>query len=553
MLSDRLVALHILIYVAMQRYLILAALLAVSSLSFAQKGEKAINPTQMVRDILALEADSMQGRLPCSLGEKRTVSYLTSRMQQLGLKPAFGSSFTQPVPLATIQSKLPKHVSISTPKGEIPLYAGDDFTLWSPTTQPHVQINGSPIVFVGFGVTAPENEWDDFAGIDVRGKTIIVLVNDPGFYNNDTSLFKGKAMTYYGRWRYKFEEAERRGAKACLIIHDEAGAGYPWSVVNTHTNGKEFYIDDASLANPSCVATGWITKNAAQKMLSASGYRLNELMDAAAKRGFKAVDLASTFSVDIENVLSKGVSHNVGGYIRGTKFPNEVVVYTGHWDHLGFGKPVAGDSICHGASDNASAIAWMFAIAEAFRNAPAPERSVLFLSPTGEEAGLLGSSYYVQHPTFEMRNTVALFNTDVFVFLGRFKDITVTGPGHSELDRMLEIEAASQGRYLAADPTPENGMFYRSDQQPFLKASVPALFAKGYIEAVELGKEKTAIANADYWKSIYHKPTDRFKIGLHKIDGVYEDAVLFYRLGSKLANSRVFPKWSKSSEFYVER
>lgn len=195
----------------------------------------------------------------------------------------------------------------------------------------------------------------------------------------------------------------------------------------------------------------------------------------------------------------------------------------------------------------------MFAIAQGFKKGPAPERSILFLSPTAEEAGLLGSSYYVQHPSFDMKKTVAVFNTDVFVFLGRFKDVTITGPGHSELDEMLREAAATQGRYLADDPTPDNGMFYRSDQQPFLKAGVPALFAKGYVEAIDLGKEKTAIANAEYWKTVYHKPTDRFIPGIHKVDGVYEDAILFYRLGYKLANSRTFPKWMKSSEFYVER
>jgi Zn-dependent M28 family amino/carboxypeptidase len=228
-------------------------------------------------------------------------------------------------------------------------------------------------------------------------------------------------------------------------------------------------------------------------------------------------------------------------------------VYSGHWDHLGFGTPIDGDSICHGASDNASAIAWMFGIAKGFTTGTAPERSVLFLSPTAEESGLLGSTFYVQNPAFSMVKTVAVFNTDVFVFLGRYKDITVTGLGHSELDELLELEAGKLGRYMIADPTPENGMFYRSDQLPFLQAGVPALFAKGYTEAVSLGKEKTAEANIDYWKNVYHKPTDRFIPGVHYVEGVYEDAILFYRLGFKLANSRDFPKWKKSSEFYTEK
>ena len=538
----------------MQRILLSIILLFGAATTMAQRGEKAISPRQMVKDILTLEADSMQGREPCTIGETRAVSYLTTRMKELGLRPAFGSSYTQAVPLVAIRSQLPQSITITSPEG-IPLeyQAGTDISVWSPTTQPKISLNNSPMVFVGFGVNAPESQWDDFKGIDVKGKTIVVLVNDPGFYNHDTSLFKGKGMTYYGRWRYKFEEAERRGAAACLIVHDDAGAGYPWSVVNGHTNNKEFYIDDPALENPRCMVTGWLTKSAAVSLMEAAGYRLTDLMDAAAKRTFQPVDLRCSFSIDIKNELSRGESQNVAGYIKGSKYPDEVIVYSGHWDHLGFGKPVNGDSIIHGASDNASAIAWMFAIAQGFKKGPAPERSILFLSPTAEEAGLLGSSYYVQHPSFDMKKTVAVFNTDVFVFLGRFKDVTITGPGHSELDGMLREAAATQGRYLADDPTPDNGMFYRSDQQPFLKAGVPALFAKGYVEAIDLGKEKTAIANAEYWKTVYHKPTDRFIPGIHKVDGVYEDAILFYRLGYKLANSRTFPKWMKSSEFYVER
>ena len=538
----------------MQRILLSIILLFGAATTMAQRGEKAISPRQMVKDILTLEADSMQGREPCTIGETRAVAYLTTRMKELGLRPAFGTSYTQAVPLVSIRSQLPQTITIGSPEG-IPLeyQAGTDVSVWSPTTQPTISIKNSPMVFVGFGVNAPESQWDDFKGIDVKGKTIVVLVNDPGFYNHDTSLFKGKAMTYYGRWRYKFEEAERRGAAACLIVHDDAGAGYPWSVVNGHTNNKEFYIDDPALENPRCMVTGWLTKSAAISLMEAAGYRITDLMDAAAKRTFQPLDLRCSFSIDIKNELSRGESQNVAGYIKGSKYPDEVIVYSGHWDHLGFGKPVNGDSIIHGASDNASAIAWMFAIAQGFKKGPAPERSILFLSPTAEEAGLLGSSYYVQHPSFDMKKTVAVFNTDVFVFLGRFKDVTITGPGHSELDGMLREAAATQGRYLADDPTPDNGMFYRSDQQPFLKAGVPALFAKGYVEAIDLGKEKTAIANAEYWKTVYHKPTDRFIPGIHKVDGVYEDAILFYRLGHKLANSRTFPKWMKSSEFYVER
>ena len=268
----------------MQRILLSIILLFGAATTMAQRGEKAISPRQMVKDILTLEADSMQGREPCTIGETRAVAYLTTRMKELGLRPAFGTSYTQAVPLVSIRSQLPQTITISSPEG-IPLeyQAGTDISVWSPTTQPNISLKNSPMVFVGFGVNAPESQWDDFKGIDVKGKTIVVLVNDPGFYNHDTSLFKGKAMTYYGRWRYKFEEAERRGAAACLIVHDDAGAGYPWSVVNGHTNNKEFYIDDPALENPCCMVTGWLTKSAAVSLMEAAGYRLTDLMDAATR------------------------------------------------------------------------------------------------------------------------------------------------------------------------------------------------------------------------------------------------------------------------------
>lgn len=537
----------------MQRKIIVAALACITSFASAQRGEKAINSQQMVKDILTLSADSLQGREPCTIGETRTIAYLKSRMKEIGLLPAFGKSYTQAVPLVSIRSLLPNTVKVSTKGGEFSLRAGLDYTAWSPTTKHSINLKNSPLIFVGFGVNAPESQWNDFKKMDVKGKTIVVLVNDPGFYNHDTTLFKGKAMTYYGRWRYKFEEAERRGAAACLIIHNESGAGYPWSVVDKHTNGTEFYIDEPTLAKRQCMVNGWITEQAANELLAQAGYQLSQLKDAAAKRSFSPIDLKSTISISIKNEFKRCKSMNVAGYIKGRKYPNEVIVYTGHWDHLGITTPIEGDSICHGASDNASAISWMFGIAKAFKTGPAPERSILFLSPTAEESGLLGSEYYVKHPRFPMSKTVAIFNTDVFVFLGKFKDVTVTGLGHSQLDEMLTEAAATQGRYVTADPTPENGMFYRSDQQPFLKAGVPALFAKGYVEAIDLGKENTALTNAEYWKTVYHKPTDRFIVGRSKIDGVYEDAILFYRLGNKLANSRIFPKWKAGSEFYRKR
>ncbi len=513
------------------------------------KRVEPISYSGIERDILVLASDSLQGRAPFSVGEMRSIAYLEKRMKEIGLKPAFGDSYLQPVPLVEICTQLPQELTIKNQK----YIAGTDYTAFSTVLADRVSVENSPIVFVGFGIDAPEYNWNDFNNQDFTGKTIVVLVNDPGYYTDDSTLFRGNAMTYYGRWRYKLEEAERKGAAACLIVHDEGGAGYPWSVSSVRTNKPDYYLNNESLANQQCKLKGWISADAARRLFASCGKNFDMLKYAAMFRTFKPVALGASLSIEVQNTWKEDVSYNVAGYFEGTVRPHEAVIYSAHWDHLGVGAAVNGDSIYNGASDNAAAMAWMLSIAQAYKVAEPTERSVMFFAPTAEEAGMLGSEYFVANPPFAHRNMAAVFNSDVILFLGKFADVTITGYGHSQLDSLVEVEAKKQGRYICSDPNPANGMFFRSDQLPFLKAGVPAMFAKGYSHAVSLGKDSTQLAIDAYWRNIYHKTADNYVPARDNLQGLVDDAVLFFNVGYGIANDTRFPEWNRSSEFYVER
>ncbi len=529
-------------------------LLAIFACKNNQPSDNKKLEQDLAQDISVLASDSLQGRAPCSLGENRTISYLEKRMKEIGLDPAFDGSFIQEVPLVKITSKVPDVISFKTPNGSLQMKGGSDISVWSPVSQSEVSGRNAEMIFAGFGINAPEQRWNDFTGIDVKGKIIIVLVNDPGFYTSDSTLFKGKTMTYYGRWRYKFEEAERQGAAGCLIIHQEKAAGYPWAIVNRHHNNTEYYLSDENLATAKCKLQGWITSDAARNLFKENGFQLDEMIKEASTRGFKAKPLKTTLSLNIKNYFEHCTSRNVAGIIHGSSETGEAIVYTAHWDHLGIGSVVDGDSIYNGASDNAAAMAWMLAIATEFKKQKdLCNRSVIFLSPTAEESGLLGSDWYVKHPAVPINKTIACFNSDVYLFLGHFNDVTVTGLGQSGLDEILSTETKKQGRYIASDPNPENGMLFRSDQLPFMKAGVPALFAKGYTDQKELGKNKTAEKIKSYWQNIYHKPSDEFDPLKDNLDGLADDVFLFYHVGLDVANSKTSPEWKKGSEFFVER
>ncbi len=533
-------------------------LLMVSFFAFACKTQVQSENTQLItyknieKHIAELASDKYKGRAPMTEVEPLVLDYLETQMKEIGLEGANNGSYFQDVPILSVTSRLSNTLDLETPAGKLSLKKMDGYIAFSQRVEPEMLLESNEVIFAGYGITAPEFNRNDFEGVDVKGKTILVFVNDPG-YGTSGDYFKGNTMTYYGRWTYKFEEAARQGAKACFIVHETGPAGYPWGVVRNNGETTKLFLDSEDGYRDRCSFGGWITKESAEKLFEACGTSFDEMKQKATNKNFKPFALPVKASARITSTFNRGISKNVCGLIRGKTKPEEVVVYTAHWDHLGVGKAIDGDSIYNGATDNASAVSWMLEIARAFTQGPQPDRSVLFLAVTSEESGLLGSGYYAEHPFFPMNKTVACINTDVILFLGKFKDVTVTGYGQSEMDDLLEQEALKQNRYIAADPNPENGMFFRSDQFPFVKKGVPAIFAKGYIDAEKYGKEKTLELISGYWENTYHKPTDEYHAENADLDGLVQDAKLFYRVGSRLANSNSWPQWNTGSEFKAVR
>ena len=513
-----------------------------------QGGEDAIQYKNIEKHIVTLASDQFAGRMPTTGAEKLTIDYISAQMKEIGLEPANHGSYFQEVPLLAVSSKISATLDFETPKGLLKLDKLIDYVSFSRKNEEVLSLDHSDLVFAGFGITAPEYQRDDFQGMDLKDKTILVFINDPGFGTTDT-YFKGNTMTYYGRWTYKFEEAARRGARGCLIIHETKQAGYPWNVVRNNGETTKLYLQPENGYKDRCSLEGWISKAAAEQLFAFCGMTFEQAKEQALKKDFKPFSLPVKVSGKIFNHFETKISHNVCGMVRGSGHPDEAIVYTAHWDHLGIGTKVNNDSIYNGATDNASAVAWMLEIARAFKSSKTTDRSLLFLSVTSEESGLLGSGYYAEHPFFPMNKTVACINTDVMLFLGKFRDVMLTGSGQSELDKWVEKEALKQGRYLAPDPNPENGMFFRSDQFPFVKLGVPAIYAKGYVDAKKYGKVETMKLVDKYWKETYHTPSDEYHAASADLSGVVEDAKLLYHVGTNLANSNAWPVWNADSEF----
>lgn len=519
----------------------------------------------LVADIRMLASDSFQGRRPFTPGETKTIDYLVRSYSALGLEPGNGNSYTQDVPMVEISPLAPSTMQVVSPKGIIALENLSDFVLW--TEKPSAKelfckdcmgpdsvttgVNKNDIVFAGFGIVAPEYNWNDYAGLDVRGKTVLVMVNDPGFY--DSTLFKGHTMTYYGRWTYKYEEAARQGAKACLIIHNTAAASYPFSVVQSSNGGVKLHLDNRGNQPQQLVVQGWITEATGKKLLAAAG-KDSSLLEAAKKRGFKAEQLKLELSASLTVKEVYNMSHNVVAKITGTKYPDEYVIYSAHWDHLGIGKPdEKGDSIYNGAADNASGTAAILEIARVFKNGPKPERTVVFLSVTAEEQGLLGSAWYSKHPIYPLAKTVANLNIDVLNTYGPTKDITYSGKGQSDLEDYLAEEAKKKGRYVAPEDHPEAGHYFRSDHFNFARAGVPSLTADGGVDdktkGTAFGKQK----HDEYTAQRYHQPADEYNAATWDLDGALEDMELVYKIGLRLANGHEWPGWKTGSEFKAIR
>lgn len=511
---------------------------------------KMINDSNFASHIRVLASDEFQGRKPFTIGETRSIHYLKEQFSLLGLKPGNGDSYFQEVPMIEIKSVPESKMIFKGAAGEVIADYLTGFVAATKRVQPEVKLTNSNLVFAGYGIVAPEYKWNDYAGLDVKGKTVVVMINDPGFA--DSTQFRGKNMTYYGRWTYKFEEAARRGAAGILIIHDTEPAAYPWSVVRSGWSKSKLQAEEKDNNRSRAIVEGWISMDIAKSLLKLGG-QSEAIFKAAGKPGFKAVGLKLTTSLTIKNTIKKSISNNVVAIIPGTKRPEENIIYSAHWDHLGIGEKVNGDSIYNGAVDNATGVAALLEIASAFqKSAHKPERSIVFVSFTGEEQGLIGSEYYAKHPVYPVSQTVADMNMDMMGIAGKTRDIVVYGYGQSDLEDYAEVSAKKQGRVIVKDPVPSSGLYYRSDHFNFAKVGIPSLFTGSGVDNIQHGRAWGLKQVADYTKSRYHAPADNSD-AITDHSGMVEDARLLFDMGYRLSHETTYPKWKEGSEFKAIR
>ncbi len=515
-----------------------------------QDGLAAFSADSLGAHIATLSADEFTGRKPFSEGETKTIDYLKTEFAAAGLEPGNNESYVQEVPMVRITTQASPLMQVQSSKGYFTLKGYDDYVIWTDKTDSAISLNNSELVFAGYGVVAPEYGWNDYEGLDVKGKVVLILVNDPGFNAHDSSLFKGKTMTYYGRWTYKFEEAARQGAKGCLIIHNTEAASYPFKVVQNNWNGSRLRLDPRGKQETLCDVIGWVSAPAAKKLLAAAG-KDSSLLATADQKGFKGQSLGLNLSASIAVKTAYNKSYNVIGKITGSKHPDETIIYTAHWDHLGIGKPdETGDSIYNGALDNASATAGLLELARGFKSLKAkPERTIVFLSVTAEEQGLWGSAYYAQNPVYPVAKTVANINMDGLNWYGKTKDIIVVGQGQNELEDYLKEEAAKTGRIISFEAHPEAGSYYRSDHFNFAKVGIPALYTSSGIEVI--GKEEGygKKMEDEYTEKNYHRPSDEYDAKTWVLDGAIDDLKLLFQVGKRLVFTDKWPAWKEGSEF----
>jgi Zn-dependent M28 family amino/carboxypeptidase len=520
----------------------------------------SINADDLMRHIKALSSDEYEGRGPGTKGEELTVKYITGEFQRLGLKPGNpDGTFIQKVPLAGFRAE-PEGVFKAGGK-EMRLENLKDYVAVSRRYEPQVNVDDSDIVFVGYGVTAPEYGWDDYKGLDVKGKTVVMLINDPAVPSAsnpaelDPNVFKGKAMTYYGRWTYKYEEASRKGAAACVIVHETGPAGYPFEVVSGSWGRENFDIVSPDKNAGRVGVESWITLDKAKELFAAGGQDFDALKKAATTKEFKPVTLNAKATFHIKNTLRTIDSQNVVAKLEGSDpaLRNEYVVYSAHWDHLGRDEKAAGDGIYNGAIDNASGVGQVLEIAEAMTKLPTPpKRSVLFLMVTAEEKGLLGAKYYAENPLYPPAKTLANINVDGVNQWGRTKDITIVGYGNTTIEDIAGQVAAMQGRTLKPDPEPEKGFYYRSDHFEFAKVGVPAFYPDTGTEYVGKSPDFAKQKRAEYEANDYHKPTDEIKPDWD-LAGATEDAQFILTVGHMILQGDKFPEWKPGTEFKAKR
>ncbi len=516
-----------------------------------------IDTAGLLERISTLASDEFGGRAPMSEGERLTLNYLEQQFKEMGLQPMFGDSYRQSVPLVSIAASPDMSLSISDIEGNIHAYAyGSEMMLGSPQVLAENGLSRSELVWVGYGIVAPEYDWNDYDGINVKGKTVVILVNDPGYATQNPELFNGNSMTYYGRWTYKYEEAARQGAAGALIIHQTAPAAYGWHVVEGSWKGPQFHLAAENNNMDQLKVEGWLQYETAKDIFEFAGMDLQGLTEDAAKASVKPYSMGLSASVNISNTIERAESFNVGAILPGSEHADELFIYMAHWDHLGTApheEGQEGDFIFNGAEDNASGTSGMLEIAQAFSALPsAPQRSVGFLAVTAEESGLLGSQAYAADPAYPLNMTVGGINMDRLNFRGKMNDIVVIGHGGSEMETILAEEALKYGRTVTPEATPEKGFYYRSDHFNFAKKGVPILYARGGTVDRNHGAEYVTERNADYVKNRYHSPADEVT-DIWDVDAAVEDLVLFYQIGRRLANSSEWPQWYEGNEFRAIR
>lgn len=505
-------------------------------------------------NLVKLSSDEFMGRMPFTEGEKLTTSFLEQEFKTMGLEPGNGDSYFQDVPMVSIISRPAEQMEFKGKSKSLTIEGLKDFVIWTQRTDSLVEIKDAEVVFAGFGIVAPEYGWNDYKNLDVKGKIVVVLVNDPGFGTEDASLFKGNTMTYYGRWTYKYEEAARQGALGCLIVHNTIPAGYGFNVIQNSWNASKLYLDDRGREKYKLGFEGWITLPTANKLFDIAGMRESEMLAKARKADFQPVSMGVNLTASLQVTANYNTTQNVVAKITGKTRPEEYLIYTAHWDHLGIGKPdETGDSIYNGALDNASGTAALLALAKAFKTEGTPERSVVFLAVTAEEQGLWGSAYYAQNPIFPKEKTVANINMDGINPYGKMKDVSIIGVGQSEMEDLLNVELEKLGRYSAPEPNPVAGYYFRSDHFNFAKIGIPALYFGTGIDHVEKGKEYGKSLQDEYTAQYYHKAADEYDPNRWNLDGAVDDVQLIYNVGKNLANSDKWPQWKEGSEFKAVR
>ena len=534
--------------------LILSGAVAAGAPSLAANAPAHVEAQRISDHIKVLASDAFEGRGPATPGEDKTIAYISKAFASYGLQPGGpNGSWFQDVTLLRTTNVGPVASSFHAGAWSRDLAYGTEIVIGTQQPVDHVTLANAPLVFVGYGVHAPERGWDDYAGLDLHGKVAVVLVNDPDYEADLGGLFGGKAMTYYGRWTYKFEEAARQGAAGVIIVHETGPASYGWATVQGSWSAPQFDIVRVDPMKERTPLQGWMQRPVAEELFKRAGMDFEAMKKAAQHKGFKAVPLNATFSADFKVEAQKTVTHNVLARLPGKGHPNETVIYGAHWDHLGRGVPdKTGDDIYNGAVDNASGSAGLLELARVFAAGPRPDRSILFIAYTSEEKGLLGSEYYAAHPIYPLETTVGGFNMDGLPVNGPSRDITVTGWGLSTIQDDLKKAAAAQGRTIEPEARPEAGSYYRSAHFSFAKRGVPMVDAGSGPDLVNGGREAGKKAAEDYVTNRYHQPKDEWRADWD-LSGAVQDLTLWHDMGWALANSREWPEWTAGAEFKAIR